>query len=327
MKKNNGKGWERIECNLCGNKSYDVVWNNATSWLSKGVFRIVKCRECKLVYLSPRPSQKIISKYYEPDSYWGFNIYDFETKADYLERDKVYGFLYKDTIARKQFGTILDIGAGTGLFLTKYKEKGWETIGVELSKEACEYAKRVYGMTLINGDFLKHSFPKNKFDLVTLNNSLEHIHSPKETLKKISSLLKDGGLLLITVPNFNSIGSKIFGKEWYALQPPTHLYHFTPESLTSLLNKTDFRVEMIKHSNWRQNYYILFESIRILFSQKFRKRSKGNLINKEKIKKKSTQTLSLISGKIAAKAVTFLLTFIEQIVKRGEVIIVYAEKA
>lgn len=322
--KRNKAGWEKPRCNLCGSDKYDVVWDDATSWLSDGTYKIVQCRHCSLTYLSPRPTEKIIGQYYKKESYWGTNIVDVNNKQEKSLRDSAYGMLYKDIFRKAGAGSILDIGAGTGFFLTKFKEKDWEVRGVEISRQACEFARKVHGVKLDRGDFLDKYYPKNYFDVVTLNGCLEHLHKPKETLKKIAKVLKKDGLLLITVPNFDSLGRRIFGKEWYALQPPTHLYHFTPKTIKLMLNDSGFKVRNIKHSYWQHNYYIIFESIRMLFSPKFNiERMENSKSNDTKRKKRP---LYFEGGKALAKVVSTFAALLMPVVKKGEVISVYAEK-
>jgi len=325
MKNNNEKGWETPSCNLCGSNNYNTVWSNAPSWLNKGVFRIVKCRKCKLVCLSPRPSQEVISKYYNPDYYWGIDLKKDNLNKEFEKRDKAYNTLYKNIFERNKVGSILDIGAGTGLFLSKFKEKGWNIDGVELSKQTCKFAKQTYDIELRCGDLLKQSIPTNIFDVVTLNGCLEHLHKPKETMIKITKLLKKDAVLVITVPNFDGIGRVIFGKEWYAVQPPTHLYHFTPKTLRNMLELAGFKIKKIKHNYWHHNYYILFESIRLLYSPKFRN-SKASFKYKN-ISRKSKHSFLLEFGKLFAKMFAFILASLEPVFKKGEVITVYAEKA
>lgn len=314
-------------CNLCGQKEYEVLLTGATSWMSKGRFRLVKCRHCRLVYVSPRPKQKDIHKYYEPESYWGFDLTKSELRAANKKRDEAYKGLYEEIFKQVKRGSVLDVGAGTGLFLTKFKDKGWTVRGVELSEEACRYASKAHQIVLDKGDLLDQIYPKKSFDVVTINGCLEHLYKPKETLELIFSLLREKGLLVITVPNFGSIGRRFFGKEWYALQPPTHLYHFTPETLTEMLKKIGFKEINISHSYWQQNYHIVFESIRMLFSPKFKKLPGGRLKDRKAFERKSKTTVGWELGKVLAKITANLVAITGTLLKKGEVLTVYAEKS
>ena len=174
--------WERPDCNLCGSKEYNVVHDKLSYWEYEGVFRIVKCAKCGLVFLHPRPPVSEIAKYYEQDNYFGRDITDKKQFDDDLIRDEAYDPSYKVVFKKKKKGKILDIGAGTGLYLSKFKEKGWEVDGIEITKEAVKYAKKNYDVRLRQGDFFDFSLKNNYYDVVALNGALEHMHYPFETL-------------------------------------------------------------------------------------------------------------------------------------------------
>jgi 2-polyprenyl-3-methyl-5-hydroxy-6-metoxy-1,4-benzoquinol methylase len=293
--------WEKPNCNLCGQGAYKVIWNGIETWIAKGKYRLVSCNGCNLVYLSPRPKKAFILRYYPPETYWGIDVTTSKGDRELTRQDKAYGYLYRQIFKRKKKGHILDVGTGTGLFLLKFKKLGWKTDGVELSGKACEYAKKAYGLKIIKGGFPEVKLSRTKYDVITFNGCLEHLYEPKESLERAYKLLKKNGVIEITVPNFESLGRLIFGKRWYALQPPSHLYHFSPITITKALQIAGFRNIKIMHNYWSQNKYILFESIRLAFSPRFQ-------------------------GKILALTVSFLLATIEPVIKKGEVITIYAKK-
>lgn len=135
---------------------------------------------------------------------------------------------------------VLDIGCSNGVFLDLFKESGFETWGVEPSGIA-DRAKRK-GHRVLNTFFEQARLPENYFDLVVVNHTLEHMDNPKQVLNKIHTVLKDGGIVFIDVPNFGSLSSKILGKKWPYLLPLEHKHQFTKESLTKLLKDSRFKV-------------------------------------------------------------------------------------
>ena len=314
--------WEIPKCNLCASNEFIVVFEGVRYWENDLSFRIVKCRKCNLVFLNPRPQKEHINKFYKPKSYWGRDLSSRKTSDNYQkEREKSYGKIY-DLIPGKK-GDILDIGAGIGLFLSKFKEEGWDVEGVEHSKDASNYALKQFGIKIQSGDFLEKKFT-NKFDVITMNNVLEHLYEPLETLTKVKKTLKDDGFLIIAVPNLNSLGFKIFGKNWYSLQPPIHLYHFTPITINEMLKKAGFVEINITYPNWEHNYFSLFESFRSVFT----KRNSTSVVIKagrssEKLKNKSLiKEVGVVSGRIFAHFFSILGSKTRQ----GESIIIYAKK-
>lgn len=320
--------WEYPACNNCNAKTFEVFLKDISYWQYPGTFRLVRCSVCSLIYLHPRPSISEIGQYYPHDSYWGQDIAQSFLASDWKkERAKGYDFLYSGIGSYSKNGAILDIGAGTGMFLSQFKEQGWVTDGVELSKEAVEFARKVFGVKLKLGDFLSFSFKNNHYDVVSLNNVLEHLHQPKETLLAIHPLLKDTGVLVITVPNIESIGMQLFGKKSHLLQPPRHLYQFSEQTLTDMLNLTGYTVKNIDHRYWVHNYYSIFESLRLRFSDKFKDSAgdsthsvSSNSIHSEFSIKKELQ-------KLVGKCVTLGIVIAELVLRRSEVICVYATKS
>lgn len=284
----------------------------------------VQCCECNLIFLNPPITDKEIKKLYKDKNYWAISEYkNFSQKTLAKKREENYGFLYKIIFNKiKKRGVILDMGMGNGLFLSKFKEKGWKVIGTEISSIPLRFAKERFGIQGRMGDFLNLSFPKKYFDVICITNVLEHIPKPVNTLKKIYSCLKDEGYLFITVPNIESLGFKIFGKDWYSLDPGRHLFLFSPLSVKKILEKTGFRIEKISHFYKIHNYYSWFESIRRKFSPKFKIQRKTEMGDEPKTSIKKFWSLLIFLGKAVAK----IGCFIGEITNRGEVILVYAKK-
>lgn len=137
-------------------------------------------------------------------------------------------------------GNVLDIGAANGVFLDIFSEIGFETYGVEPSKSAVESIEK--GHTVFRDSIEKANLKKSFFDVIVMNHTLEHVSNPREVLEKIYVLLKPGGILLIDVPNFSSIRSILYGKNWPYLLPLEHTYQFGKNTLFDLLAKCGFKV-------------------------------------------------------------------------------------
>jgi predicted SAM-dependent methyltransferase len=138
-------------------------------------------------------------------------------------------------------GLLLDIGAGTGMFMKWAKDSGFAVEGLELSKDAAEYGSKQWGLAIRQGDLHKTIFPPNRYDVVTLSHVFEHLREPRAASRKLYEITKPGGLLVIAVPNFASMQARFFGKRWYHLDVPRHLFHYTPRSLRTLLEETGFK--------------------------------------------------------------------------------------
>ncbi len=322
--------WEKPDCNICNTKKYlRILWRGVTTWEHPGKFNFVRCTNCGLVFQSPRAPFKEAVQYYPSQAYWGRDVTKFEnTKKLKEERERAYSFLYKGIFKRKKTGSVLDIGSGLGLFLSKFKEKKWSVIGTDISSDVAKYSQKLFGVKVVIGDVIKMKFENKSFDLITLNGVFEHIYDPASTLKKCRQILKENGLLVMAIPNIESLGYKIHQKNWYHLQPGRHIYHFSPKTIVMLLKKEGFRVLQISHAYKVHNYYSLYENIRFRFSPKFVKKNSGGLKMGTAIDTLKPRSYSLINeaGKYATHLFAEILCFIEPIVKRSEVITVYAEK-
>lgn len=322
--------WEKPICNNCGNKTHKLFLSDITTWEYSGRFSIVECEKCQLKYLSPRPKSKFIGKYYQNEGYWGTDLLDYESKDRdaVLLRKNQYRNIYKEILSRKKTGAIFDVGAGTGIFLTKFQDLDWKVKGVELSSDAVKFAQKVYKISSKQGDFDKLVLLREKFDVITFNSSLEHLYDPKKALKKAHKMLKRRGLIVVTVPNIESLGQLIFKKRWLPLHPPKHLYHFSDKILTKMLKNAGFGNIKVSHWCFHHAYYGIFQSMRYSLSPKFSKNVDGGSTKKARDLYKKTNTPSLKNeiGKKVVHVVTFLIVIIGMLIKRGETITIYAKK-
>lgn len=146
-----------------------------------------------------------------------------------------------DHLKQQPIKSLLDVGCGDGRFLHEINKylKIPNLVGIDYSQKAIELAKAINpDIQFIHGDIKNASLLKNKFECITLIETLEHIPIEETTsfLKGIQQFLAPGGHLLITVPSTNIAVS------------PKHFRHFNEESLTTTL-KESFGVEKIIYLN------------------------------------------------------------------------------
>lgn len=212
-----------MKCVLCGSSSGQALY-------SFNHLTITKCVKCGLVRTEGTPLMDY-EKYHRDEDYEKFGKM---FRNIFLLRYR----LIKKFVKGK--GAVLDIGASTGGFLEHFKDDSWEVWGVEPSKSGDLARKK--GIKIIKETFEKAKLPRNYFDVVILNHTLEHVTNPVLFLKKAKEVLKSGGVLFIDVPNFGGLSSKTFGKHWRYLTPNEHLFHFTPKTLTKVVQASGFKV-------------------------------------------------------------------------------------
>lgn len=148
-------------------------------------------------------------------------------------------------------GLWLDVGASTGQLLVAAHNAGYEVGGVELGSGQVKLCKEVHGFDVFHGTLAEAGFPDGHADVVSYRHVLEHIHDLMDELHEAHRVLRPDGLLLIEVPNFGGLrykwgrlrtALKLSKSIYRKLNLPEHLYYFTIDSLSHVLDKTGFEV-------------------------------------------------------------------------------------
>lgn len=135
-------------------------------------------------------------------------------------------------------GRLLDIGCGDGARLMHFQELGWQVEGQEIDKNAAEIAKSNNPQSTIHfGELENLALSNNAYDAIILNHVLEHTTAPAELLIKCKALLRPRGTLISIQPNFESRGHTKFKRNWRGLEPPRHLYQFSPKNLRRMAER------------------------------------------------------------------------------------------
>ena len=101
-------------------------------------------------------------------------------------------------------GRVLDVGAGRGGLGFELERRGWQVTGLEPSPSACQQA-RSRGLRMVEGTLTSADPAElgDSYDAIVFQHSLEHVVEPAADLARARELLRDGGLLLLLLPNFN----------------------------------------------------------------------------------------------------------------------------
>lgn len=250
---------EYVTCNLCGLDDTQVLFRKKDKCgISDDEFQVVACKRCGLFYVNPRPTETEIGKFYPKTYSWKETSEANSFFLKWVKRlEKGYRYhLLRDEVSKlvkftgRSSGRVLDVGCGTGDRLDVFRERGFETFGVETSDSA-DYAKEHLSLNVKKGNLFSVRFPERFFDVVTLYNVLEHTHDPTRVCDEINRILKEDGFLVIQIPNKQSLQCRIFKKRWAAFDVPRDLYYFGTRNLNSLLGKVGFAITGIDHfMNW-----------------------------------------------------------------------------
>jgi 2-polyprenyl-3-methyl-5-hydroxy-6-metoxy-1,4-benzoquinol methylase len=256
---------ERIElCPMCGGAGHilqDSVSDPDHQINGKWDYRICEKPNCQTVWLEQRPLESELIKTYE--SYHTHT----KSKKSFFEKPllsiskRLLNIFYtpiwysiglnaeSDKIrymdSENTSGKLIDVGCGGGRFLARMKKRGWDVEGVDLDPKVVKKVSSKYGIKVREGDILNCNLAEATYDLVTLNQTIEHLYDPKKSLQECLRILKPGGKIVITTPNPISLAAGMFRNNWRGWEPPRHLYLFSPISISNLLNELGFKIEFI----------------------------------------------------------------------------------
>lgn len=217
------------ECILCGGTNLQVLKGYEFAWLTK-------CADCSMVFSSRNPSLTELEDYY---SGYGRN--------DYLSpiTIKRYNQILDGFESARKTNKLIDVGCGIGYFLEVAKERGWEVYGTEFTDKAIEICESK-GITMHKGVLNPENYAPGDFDVVTSFEVIEHINTPNQEISNFNKLLRKGGILYITTPNFNSLLRYYLKGKYNVIGWPEHLSYYTPSTLERLMEKHDFTKDYIK---------------------------------------------------------------------------------
>jgi SAM-dependent methyltransferase len=211
-----------------------------------GHFEVAVCASCGSGRTVPLvPSERLRELY--PDNH---NAYRLPTQpVARLLATALFEVRYRKALRTRPFrslrslsrGRLLDVGSGRGDLGIVLQRKGWDVVGLEPSLPACEEASR-RGVRSEHGTLTSGGETSlgREFDAVIFNHSLEHVAEPLDDLVRARGLLREGGIVLVSAPNFGSWQRRRFGTYWFHLDLPRHRSHLTPVGLERLLRRAGF---------------------------------------------------------------------------------------
>ncbi|MBA4369599.1 MAG: hypothetical protein C0403_18395 [Desulfobacterium sp.] len=320
----------REQCQICGE------WDIRKAGSIEGIkyspgefFDLMRCDGCGITFIGIDTGPDFIATYY-PENYKPHNPNIHKTfhirktimrgirsivfgktgrKSRFFfgHMKRIISSLYNKTAYRsipffRGEGILLDIGCGIGNYLRLLQDIGWTVHGVEPVEKAAVFAQNS-GLSVNHIRYEEAEYPGQFFDVVTMWHVLEHFSDPKKILQKVSKMLKDDGLFLIGIPNYDSFDRRIFQKYWNGFEIPLHLYHFTPDSIRKALTTAGFRcitiIHTIRPTDMVSSFENCFDSV---------------------LKKKSILT------RVVFHLISIPFSFFFSVLKRSSIIVVFAEK-
>lgn len=231
---------EARPCPLCGDES-------RRPRAARDGFRMVECRRCGLWYLHPMPTRGALERLYAA-SYFRSGDPGRRGYADYAAQGDDCRATFRRRLSvldgHVGEGRLLDVGAGFGYLADVAAARFSERWVVEMSEAA---ARRIHpSHRLVLGSFETAELPERYFDVVSLQDCLEHLPDPLPALGKIRRLLRPGGALLAVTPDVRSWLARLQGRRWISLKFPEHVVLYSEATLRRALGEAGFRVERVE---------------------------------------------------------------------------------
>jgi SAM-dependent methyltransferase len=244
------------QCPLCGSEALSRL--PFEYWYQFERYPGSKCRACGLAFLSVQPDRDTLTEMYDADYFES----DFRCGSEPAaglggeQSEKVFAEEAKSALelirglTGRKGGRLLEIGSAGGWFLKAAREQGWEAKGVELSREAADFARQKLGLDVFCGELAEAKFPSGSFDVVYMADVLEHVAEPVAFVREVRRILADGGHAVVCGPTALNALSRRLGLAAYSLAKktrsialaPYHLFEYTPRTIRLLFEDSGFKV-------------------------------------------------------------------------------------
>jgi SAM-dependent methyltransferase len=237
-------------CPLCGQRDAEpYLTAGDTVFGFSGVFHVVRCRGCTMLWTNPQVAPEHLGAFYPRD--YSAHAPDRAEKHQARPRSPDPWDRLPEVGRRR----LLDVGCGSGAYILRQQRRGWQVWGVEPSDSAVLAAKD-HGLRVVQGVIPGAVLPEEEFEAITMLGVLDHVPEPLTTLLTLRERLADEGVLIASVPNAASAAAGVFGADWPGWDLPRHQNHFTPDTLVEMLHRAGFaRTEVYwkrRTSRWRQ---------------------------------------------------------------------------
>lgn len=244
-----------MNCPVCnGNKNVILRSLYDDRYAYPGLFRLLQCTDCKHIYLEHDFTDLEIESLYT--KYYPRSALNLEQHKPHVASSSIRSWFNGEKASAFRWVpedvTILDIGCGFGESLGFHKKRGCDVYGIEADENIARVANK-YGYKADVGLFSAALYEENFFDYVTLDQVIEHFVDPKKTIHGVCKILKPGGYAILSTPNVEGWGARVFGQRWVHWHAPYHLHHFSKKSIEKIVENEGLilkRIYTITNSEW-----------------------------------------------------------------------------
>jgi SAM-dependent methyltransferase len=204
---------------------------------------ILRCGACGYVYADVRLTDEELHALYNTQFFTGAEFSDYAGDERFFRKNfrrrlkKLKRFLDPE-----RHGRLLEIGSAYGFFLDEVRDEFTSVQGIDITDAGVHRAREQFQLDVVQADFLEHDYGEQKFDVVCMWDTIEHLRAPHLYLEKIARHTEPGALLAVTTADVDSLNARLRGERWRMIHPPTHLHYFSARTLARLFDRYGFEV-------------------------------------------------------------------------------------
>ena len=231
-------------CNNCGSPAQAVLYPAGRAQ----VHRIVQCVACGLMYADPLPASNLSHYLVPADRVQPLRDDSPEVRRG---RDKLPDYLAIEPVLSKLLpnrGSVVEIGAYSGLLLENFRRAGWKVLGIEPDGRGVEYARRRFEIDVRQGTLESVHLKPGSVDAVLMLHVIEHVDDPAADVAAVARMLRPGGVFVVETPSYDSLAYKLLGRRERSLSCDGHIFFYTEKTLVALLHQAGFeplRIERV----------------------------------------------------------------------------------
>jgi len=248
-----------MDCPVCKFKKTRMIFKKYPGYLEGTTFKIYECTNCDIQFISTKElDNKIYDQIYSNKNTPGYdrylnyarNVKIHKNPLKYLSEQEESYFPCFQFIKNKSKLEILEVGCGYGYLTYALNKANHNVIGIDISREAINYAKSHFGNTFLQTN-LKNYKPKRKFDLIIATELIEHLSDPTKFISLCLNLLKIDGKILLTTPNKNYYGKRAI---WKTDLPPIHTIWLSKNSFRYIAQKYNANYKFKINTQYTNKY-------------------------------------------------------------------------
>ncbi|HOO78206.1 MAG TPA: class I SAM-dependent methyltransferase [bacterium] len=204
---------------------------------------LLKCSSCGHIYadLSLQPSD--YHSLYQRGYFFGDEYHDYLSDKRVIQKNfKLRLKVLTRFLERDRHRSLLEIGCAYGFFLELAQQRFERVAGIDICEDGTRYARETLGLDAVGGDFLSLDFSENRYEVVCLWDTIEHLPRPDLIIDKIATATEPGALLALTTGDIGSLNARLSKQRWRLIYPPTHIHYFTSATVGRLLRERGFEI-------------------------------------------------------------------------------------